>query len=266
MADSRETAWLRDELVLVLDLYVRQGKRPALEVRQTLDDALRSFRRKLEPTVGSLERRLMEFAGLDPEDATPDRLAVHAPERAIWAEFANDRARLRSEAKAVRTRVYDIVAFLGARTQPIEVPVTRTRFRVVECTPASVTYSRGMVATALLQEILGEVLDRAYRVERGSRSRSIRGSGASTEGSQTQSLRRSLGRTSSEKGCTTEWRGRLGRAWAPTLLASQTSMSEPQAWRTLLAVRGLQRLGSPMSPLTNRRLSPNASLSLRIRM
>ena len=128
MADSRETAWLRDELVLVLDLYVRQGKRPAREVRQALDDALRSFRRELEPTVDGprlLERKLLEFAGLDPEDATADHLALDAPERAIWTEFANDRARLRSEAKMLRPRVYDVVAFLRARTEPIEDPVDR---------------------------------------------------------------------------------------------------------------------------------------------
>ena len=172
MADSPEEVWPRDELVLVLDLYVRHGKRPALEVRQALDNALRSFRRQPEPTAGGrrlLERKLLEFAGLDPEDPTPDGLAPAAPERAIWDEFANDRTHLRSEAKAVRTRVYDVVAFLQARTEPMEDPNTGARFRVVECTSDSVTYRRfrasvssGTLATAVLQEIPGEVLDRAY--------------------------------------------------------------------------------------------------------
>jgi hypothetical protein len=171
MADSPEEVWLRDELVLVLDLYVRHGKRPALEVRRALNDALRSFRQQPESTAGGRglsERKLLEFAGLDPEDPTPDRLAAAAPERAIWDEFANDRAHLRSEANAVRTRVYDVVAFLQARTEPMEDPGTNARFRVVECTPDGVTYRRvrasvntGTVATAALQEILGEVLDRA---------------------------------------------------------------------------------------------------------
>jgi hypothetical protein len=172
MADSAEEVWLRDELVLVLDLYIRQGKRPALEVRQALEDALRSFRWRPEPPAGGrwvLERKLLEFAGLDPEDPTPDGLAAAAPERAIWDEFANDRAHLRSEANAVRTRVYDVVAFLQARTEPMEDPGSNASFRVVECTRESVTYRRGRasdktgtVATAALQEILGEVLDRAY--------------------------------------------------------------------------------------------------------
>lgn len=50
MADSREELWLRDEFVLVRDLYVHQGKRPSLDVRQALDDPLRSFRAQPEPT------------------------------------------------------------------------------------------------------------------------------------------------------------------------------------------------------------------------
>jgi hypothetical protein len=51
----------------------------------------------------------------------------------------------------------------------MEDPGTNARFRVLECTPDSVTYRRvgtsirtGTVGTAALQEILGEVLDRAY--------------------------------------------------------------------------------------------------------
>lgn len=172
MADSLEEVWPRDELVLVLDLYLRQGKRPPREVQQTLDDALGSFRPRPESTPGgrrSIERKLLEFAGLDPEDPTPDRLAAGAPERAIWGEFANDRAHLRSEAKAVQTRVYDIAAFLRARTEPMEDPGTNARFRIIECTTDSVTYRRvrasvrtSTVPIAALQAILGEVLDRAY--------------------------------------------------------------------------------------------------------
>ena len=155
----------------------------------------------------------------------------------------------------------------------MEDPHTGARFRVIECTPDSVTYRRvrasvrtSTVATAALQEILGEVLDRAYgggweSFEVAVDPRFWLDHGTFAD----ESLRRSRGGTSSGTGCTTEWRGRLRRALAATRLANQARMSEPAARRTPLVDRGPQRLGWHMSPRTNRRLSPNASLSLPIR-
>lgn len=184
MARSLNTPWLRDELVLTLDLYVREGMRPALALRRELSHALRSFPEAADLSVASefrdvpsMNGKLREFAVIDPDDPTVSRLDAGAAERAIWDEFANDHCRLRSEAKAVRTRLYDVVAFLRARTKPLEDPHSNARFSVVECTPDRATYRRvrarvnsGTVATAPLQEILNEVLDRArggrtFRVE-----------------------------------------------------------------------------------------------------
>ncbi len=278
MADSPEEVWSRDELVLVLDLYVRHAKRPALEVRQALDDALRSFRRQPERMSGgrrSLERKLLEFAGLDPKDPTPDRLAAAAPERAIWDEFANDRVHLRSEAKAARTRVYDVVAFLQARTEPVDDPGgTNARFRVVECTPDSVTYRRvgtsirtGTVGTAALQEILDEVLDQAYGGEWGESfevsvdPRFWRVHKSFADAVVAAIAGRHVFREWMYNGVAVKVASGLKAA---TPVASQARMSEPVAWRTLLVGRDPERLGWHMSPLTNRRMSPNASLSLPI--
>jgi len=179
MARSRKTAWLREELVLALDLYVREGLRPARESRQALSETLRAFPDEAELAVasrfrdlGSVDDKLWDFARIDPDGPRAGRSAARAPERAIWDEFGNDRSRLRSEAKAVRERLnsgsrYDVVAFLRARTKPLEDPMSGSRFSVVECAPDATTYRQGSraalrtVATATLQMILNEVLDRA---------------------------------------------------------------------------------------------------------
>lgn len=171
MVDSPEETWHQDELILVLDLYVRHGKRPPREVRETLDAALRSWRQR-GPTAGldvTLEEKLLEFAGLDPKDPAPDQLDVGAPERALWDAFAADPARHRLAVQAARSRAFDVGAFLRSRKEPLEDPNTNARFRVVGCSADSVTYSRvrgttkmATVAFAPLQAILDEVLERTY--------------------------------------------------------------------------------------------------------
>jgi hypothetical protein len=162
--------------VLVLDLYMRQGTEGRSSLRTALRDALSSLAAEARLAAAgtrkhrSVKDKLLDFAGLDPEDATTDRLAVDAPECAIWDEFAGDRALLRFEARAIRARLYDVVAFLQARTEPIEDPHSGARFRIIQCTPATTTYRRvrarvgsdAVVPTAALQEILNEVLDRAH--------------------------------------------------------------------------------------------------------
>jgi hypothetical protein len=163
--------WLQYELVLVLDLYAREGNRPPRALRTALSDALRSASEEAEQAARSdlrgfksVKDKLLDFAGIDPEDPTPDRVGADAAERAVWNEFANDRRRLRAEARGIRARLYDVVAFLQARTEPMEDPHSGGRFRVVECTPDSTTYRRvrarvtpdAVVPTAALQEILNE--------------------------------------------------------------------------------------------------------------
>jgi hypothetical protein len=102
----------------------------------------------------------------------------------------------------------------------MEDPNTGARFRVVECTPNSVTYRRvrasvrtGTVATAALQEMFGEVLDRAYGGGWESFEVSVDAQlWTIMERLRTQSLRRSLGGTSSGTGCTTQSEAKLRRA------------------------------------------------------
>ncbi len=182
MAGSRKTAWLRDELVLALDLYFREGRRPALESRRALSETLRSFPEEAELAVASAFRdlrsvddRLRVFALIDRDYAADGRSGTGSTERAVWDEFVNDRGRLRSETNAIREGLtagsrYDVAAFLKARIEPLEDPYSGARFRVVDCTPDTVTYRRPRardtssrtVATSTLQEILNEVVDRAH--------------------------------------------------------------------------------------------------------
>ena len=65
MARSRKQAWLRDELILALDLYVREGKGANVVARRQVSDLLRAI---------PIENELTSDAGFRGEKAVAYKL------------------------------------------------------------------------------------------------------------------------------------------------------------------------------------------------
>jgi 5-methylcytosine-specific restriction protein A len=108
---SRRLAWLRDELILALDLYMSEGHTAPRASRQALSDLLRAF--PVEPelaidpqfrSLASVNRKLANFLALDPNgDGGLERGG--AGTRDVWGEFANDPQRVHRTADAIRANL-----------------------------------------------------------------------------------------------------------------------------------------------------------------
>lgn len=106
MARSRTQAWLRDELILALDLYVKEGASPPSSSLVTLSSLLRRITIESEladepsfRSPGAVGLKLGNFMALDtpghgmPHGGTGDAEALR--------EFAKDHARLSQTASAI---------------------------------------------------------------------------------------------------------------------------------------------------------------------
>jgi 5-methylcytosine-specific restriction enzyme A len=109
---SRKQAWLRDELILALDLYVREGKGAATQSRQKVSDLLRSFpiERHLaeDPKFRSekaVSYKLHNFVGIDPSDPTVGFSHGGAGDAEVWGEFAHDPGRLAATAASIALEI-----------------------------------------------------------------------------------------------------------------------------------------------------------------
>jgi 5-methylcytosine-specific restriction enzyme A len=111
LSQSRRQAWLRDELVLALDLYRREGANARDTAIAELSAVLRSIPIEHELTadpafrsVGSVARRLANYLYLDP--GSSGGLAHGGRGVAeVWAEYANDPGRLAGTATAIRANL-----------------------------------------------------------------------------------------------------------------------------------------------------------------
>lgn len=122
---SRKRAWMRDELILALELYGREGQNPSSEAKKELSAVLRSI--PVEPELAQdpkfrnspgVSLKVSNFAALDPD--TPIKGMPHGGrgDREVWEEFANDRVRLRATAAAIRANLTTISADEARAEEP----------------------------------------------------------------------------------------------------------------------------------------------------
>lgn len=109
---SRRQAWLREELVLALDLYKRDGRRPRHRAVEELSDMLRAIpiERHLagDPRFrnpAAVRLKLGNFAAIDPQCEIQGMPHGGSGDRRVWEEFAHDRSRLSATARAIRAKL-----------------------------------------------------------------------------------------------------------------------------------------------------------------
>jgi 5-methylcytosine-specific restriction protein A len=109
MARSRKAAWLRDELILALDLYRRTDRKPSLSQLDDLSATLRSMPIEQELAQdlafrgrNSVYLKIANFVSLDPSAGVTGMTRGGAEDRRIWEEFADDPFRLERVATAIR--------------------------------------------------------------------------------------------------------------------------------------------------------------------
>lgn len=112
MARSRKQAWLRDELILALDLYVREGSGAPLVSRQEVSGLLRAV--PIEPGLAADPRfrspqavayKLHNFVALDPSMPTAGFPHGGQGDATVWSEYAHDPVRLAAAAAAIKANI-----------------------------------------------------------------------------------------------------------------------------------------------------------------
>lgn len=107
---SRKDAWLRDELVLALDLYVRLGRNPPASHIDEVSDLLRAL--PIEPWLArdpkfrgrsSVRLKLGNFAAIDPNSGIIGMPRVGQGDREVWRIFAGNPDHLAQAASAIRS-------------------------------------------------------------------------------------------------------------------------------------------------------------------
>ena len=93
--------WTRDEFILVLDLYIRHGRRV---IPKTHRDTL-SLGELIGRTAGSVQMRMANFEARDPDNPNKGLVGGGGQTQDIWEEFAHDAPRLRRAASAIRRRL-----------------------------------------------------------------------------------------------------------------------------------------------------------------
>lgn len=108
MARPRRQAWLRDELILALDLYMREGKGASAESRRKVSDLLRAIPIEQGLTIDpkfrsekAISYKLHNFVAIDPNDPTEGFPHGGTGDAAAWDEFAHDPSRLAATAASI---------------------------------------------------------------------------------------------------------------------------------------------------------------------
>ncbi|HEX5929950.1 MAG TPA: HNH endonuclease [Solirubrobacterales bacterium] len=109
---SRSQAWMPDELILALDLYMSVGPNPGPKATQALSDTLRAIpiERELagDPTFRSPQSvayKLQNFVAIDPTTANAGFPHGGKGDVEIWGRFAEDPQRLQLAAAAIRANL-----------------------------------------------------------------------------------------------------------------------------------------------------------------
>src|SRR3954447_10200812 len=112
MARSRADVWLRDEAILALDLYMREGVNAPREAQEALSQTLRAI--PVEPELaanpsfrsrGSVAYKLGNFDAINPNTASAGFENVSSVDRDVWAEFGDAPTRLAAAAAAIRANL-----------------------------------------------------------------------------------------------------------------------------------------------------------------
>jgi 5-methylcytosine-specific restriction protein A len=114
VARSRKNAWLKDELILCLDLYRREGYSASSQSMLELSKTLRSIPIEHELTVdpsfrsqAAVGRKLSNFAALDPA-VSPGLPNGGAGDEIVWEEFSESPEALRETAESIRSNIGEI--------------------------------------------------------------------------------------------------------------------------------------------------------------
>jgi 5-methylcytosine-specific restriction enzyme A len=127
---ARNAAWIRDELILALDLYVRfKGNPPgkgSVEVRE-----LSALLNRLSRAVGNdvpdfrntngVYMKMMNFRRFDPVYQAQGKVGLsrgNKLEAVVWTEFIGEPKRLEQTANAIRANVIDLPE---RKIDPIEI-------------------------------------------------------------------------------------------------------------------------------------------------
>jgi 5-methylcytosine-specific restriction enzyme A len=103
---------MRDELILALDLYMREGPNPGAAAAAELSGTLRSI--PIEPQLTenpkfrspqSVTYKLQNFVAIDPDRPTAGFSHSGKGDREVWHEFAADPAELHEVALAIRANL-----------------------------------------------------------------------------------------------------------------------------------------------------------------
>ena len=109
----RNVPWERDELILVLDLYLREGKLSRGDKRvEDLSRELRGLRPGQNYHEGhrspdAVVLQLNRFAAVDPKTRRPDRGRSGPQTMKVWQEFAGDESRVSAEADRLRSNKHE---------------------------------------------------------------------------------------------------------------------------------------------------------------
>ena len=128
-ASSRPPPWSRDELILALDLYMADPASPPRKTSKEVED-LSTLLNKLGQSLGwkhgstfrnpnGVYMKMMNFRRFDPDFQSVGKKGLtrgSKDEEIVWKEFAGDKGKLATVAKAIR----DAVA-LPAPQQPLPV-------------------------------------------------------------------------------------------------------------------------------------------------
>lgn len=115
MARSRTQAWLRDELILALDLYMREGRNPPRASLERLSGVLRAI--PIEPELAengnfrnpsAVGLKIYNFVALDPSTDNVGMTRGGQGDARVWDTFSGDPTRLRLTAAAIEANLTTI--------------------------------------------------------------------------------------------------------------------------------------------------------------
>ena len=110
---KRNPDWSREERILALDLYVREGGLGRGDPRvKELSEILRQLAKGIDlhdpkrfRSRDGVAMKLRNFTSIDPSRSDRALYQVAQGDRDVWEEFANDRSRLREEAERIKLKV-----------------------------------------------------------------------------------------------------------------------------------------------------------------